>query len=55
MAMTAWSAKVSQQGDLAVGERPDLVPVDEDHAEQLVRSEHRDREDGPDGPLAVEP
>ena len=35
-----------QQGDLAVGERPDLVSVDQDHAEQLVRPEHGDREQG---------
>ena len=37
------------QGDLAVGERPDLVPDDRDHAEQLVRPEHGHRQHGPDG------
>ena len=36
------------QGDLTVGERPDLVPIDRDHAEQLAPAEHRDRQDGPD-------
>src|SRR5207249_8917897 len=35
-----------QQGDLAVGERPDLVPIDKDHAEQLVCPDHGDREYG---------
>ena len=37
------------QGDLAVGERPDLVPVDDDHPEQLVRPEHGDGHDAPVG------
>jgi hypothetical protein len=37
------------QGDLAVGERPDLRSVDDDHSQELVRSEHGDPEDGPIG------
>ena len=45
------------QGDVTVGERQDLVPVDDDHPEQLVRPEHRDGEHGPDGlqPRCVTP
>jgi hypothetical protein len=31
------------QRDLAVGERPDLMAVDGDGAQQLARAEHRDR------------
>jgi hypothetical protein len=38
-----------QQGDLALGERPHLLSVDDDHAEELVRPEHGDSEDGPIG------
>ena len=37
------------QRDLAIAERPDLVSVDDDHPEQLVRPEHGDRQDGADG------
>jgi hypothetical protein len=36
------------EGYLAVGERPDLMPVDDDRPQQLASSEHRDRQDGPD-------
>ena len=37
------------QGDLAVGERPDLEPVNGNHTKQLVRPQHRDRQQGPHG------
>ncbi len=37
------------QGDLAVGKRQDLMPVDNDHPQQLVRPEHGDPKHGPDG------
>src|SRR5262249_47639307 len=36
------------QRDLAFGEGSNLVPVDEDNAQQLINSEHRNREYGPD-------
>ena len=42
IAMTAWSAKVVDQLDLLVGERPDLLAVDDDRADQLIFLEHRD-------------
>ena len=41
MAMTAWAAKFSDQLDLLVGKRPDLLAVNDDGAEQLVFLEHR--------------
>ena len=37
------------QGDLALGERPDLVSHDIDRAEQLVRPEHGNRNHGAEG------
>jgi hypothetical protein len=37
------------QSDLIVHERPDLVPVDRDDPEQLVRSQHGDHQHGPVG------
>ena len=48
MAMAAWSAKVSIRAIwLSVNGRTSCA-VDDDHAEQLVRPEHGDREHGPD-------
>ena len=41
-------AESLHQGDLAGGERQDLVSVDDDHSEQLARPEHRDGQHGPD-------
>ena len=41
MAMTAWAAKFCDQLDLLVGERPHLLAVDDDGADQLVVLEHR--------------
>ena len=53
MAMAAWSAKVSSSAIWLSVNGPDFVPVDEDHAQQLVRPEHGDGERGPDtAPLA---
>ena len=46
MAMTAWAAKFCDQLDLLVGERPDLLAVDGDRADQLVLLEHRHSEQG---------
>ena len=46
MAMTAWAAKFCDQLDLLVGERPDLLAVDGDRADQLVVLEHRHAQDG---------
>ncbi len=43
------------QRDLAVGERADLVPVDRDHSEQLVRPQHGNREHRPDGLYLTHP
>ena len=37
------------EGDLAVGERPDLESVDDGHPEQLVCPEHGNRQHGPHG------
>ena len=48
MAMTAWAAKFCDQLDLLVGERADLLAVDDDGADQLVLLEHRHAEHGPD-------
>ncbi len=42
MAMTAWAAKFLDQLDLLVGERPDLLAVDGDGANQLALFKHRD-------------
>ncbi len=41
MAMTAWAAKFVHQLDLLVGERPDLLAIDGDGADQLILLEHR--------------
>ena len=41
MAMTACAAKVLHQLDLLVGERPNLLTIDDDDADQLVLLEHR--------------
>ena len=41
IAMTAWSAKFCDQLDLLVGERADLLAIDDDDADQLVVLEHR--------------
>ena len=41
MAITAWAAKFCHQLDLLVGERPHLLAVDGDDADQLVVLEHR--------------
>ena len=41
MAMTAWCGEILDQLDLLVGERPDLLAVDGDDADQLVVLEHR--------------
>ena len=46
MAMTAWAAKFCHQLDLLVGERPNLLPVDDDHADQLIVLEHRHSNSG---------
>ena len=42
MAMTAWLGEIRDQLDLLVGERPDLLAIDGDRADQLVVLEHRD-------------
>jgi len=39
--------EILQQLDLLVGERAYLQPVDDDHADQLVLPEHRNRQKGP--------
>ena len=36
MAMTAWAAKFCYQLDLLVGERADLLAVDDDGADQVA-------------------
>ena len=41
IAMTAWLAKFCDQLDLLVGERPDLLAIDADRADQLALLEHR--------------
>ena len=46
MAMTAWLGEILHQLDLLVGERPDLLAVDDDGADQLVLLEHRHAEHG---------
>ena len=46
MAITAWAAKFLHQLDLLVGERPHLLAVDGDGADQLVVLEHRHDEHG---------
>ena len=47
MAMTAWAAKFCDQLDLLVGERANLLAIDDDHADQLIVLEHRHRQNGP--------
>ena len=41
MAMTAWAAKFWTKLDLLVGERPNLLAVDGNRADQLALLEHR--------------
>ena len=41
MAITAWSAKVLQQRDVLVGERPGTVASDEDRPDALALPQHR--------------
>ena len=53
MAMTAWAAKFCDQLDLLVGERPDLLAVDRDRADQLVLLEHRHDEHGAKPPSST--
>ena len=46
MAMTAWLAKFCDQLDLLVGERPNLLTIDDDGADQLVVLDHRYADEG---------
>ena len=47
MAITAWSAKVCEERDLPVGERPYLGPPDDDRADGLALAEQRDAQHCP--------
>ena len=47
MAMTACAAKFCDQLDLLVGERPHLLAIDADRADQLVVLEHRHQQHRP--------
>ena len=53
MAMTACAAKFVDQLDLLVGERPNLLAIDDDAADQLALLEHRHQQHCP-RPSAVD-
>jgi hypothetical protein len=43
-----------QQSEVAVGERSNLVPPDDDHSQQLVSPEHGEGQQGPEGELPAQ-
>ena len=47
MAMTAWRGEILDQLDLLVAERPDLLAIDDDAADQLALLEHRHQQHCP--------